>query len=160
MQSLVDLAEERPDAALSMLGRTFAQEEHQTGRDRVVILSHHLWQTRFGGDSAIIGRIVTLDHQPHEVVGVLPPQVAYPTRKDLWTPKVFGERDRRMRSATYYSVVGRLRPGVTIGRARAELAIIADNLARTYPRTNKGVGITVRPLFEHVTGPVRPALLS
>ena len=142
-----------------LLGRTFAREEHQAGRDRVVIFSHQLWQTRFGGDRMIIGRRVTLDGQPYEVVGVLPPEVAYPTRKDLWTPKVFGDRDRRMRSATYYSVVGRLKPGVTIEHARAELAIIADGLANTYPRTNKGVGITVRPLFEHVTGPVRPALL-
>jgi putative ABC transport system permease protein len=142
-----------------VLGRTFAKEEHQPGRDRVVILSHQLWQTRFGSDPAIVGRTVTLDGQPHEVVGVLPSQVAYPTRKDLWTPKVFGERDRRMRNATYYRVVGRLKAGVTIARARAELAIIADNLARTYPRTNKGVGITVQPLFEHVAGPVRPALL-
>ena len=142
-----------------MLGRTFANEEHQAGRDRVVIFSHHLWQTRFGSDRGIIGRTVTLDGQPHEVVGILPPEVAYPTRKDLWTPKVFGDRDRRMRSATYYFVVGRLKPGVTIEHARAELAIIADGLAKSYPRTNKGVGITVQPLFEHVTGPVRPALL-
>ena len=142
-----------------MLGRTFAREEHQAGRERVVIFSHHLWQTRFGGDRHVIGRTVTLDGQPYEVVGVLPPQVAYPTRKDLWTPKVFGDRDRRMRNATYYPVVGRLKPGVTIEQARAEMAIIADRLAQTYPRTNKGVGITVRPLVSYVTGSVRPALL-
>ena len=142
-----------------MLGRTFAREEHQAGRERVVIFSHHLWQTRFGGDRHVIGRTVTLDGQPYEVVGVLPPQVAYPTRKDLWTPKVFGDRDRRMRNATYYPVVGRLKPGVTIEQARAEMAIIADRLAQTYPRTNKGVGITVQPLFTYVTGSVRPALL-
>jgi len=142
-----------------MLGRTFAREEHQAGRERVVIFSHRLWQTGFGGDRHVIGRTVTLDGQPYEIVGVLPPQVAYPTRKDLWTPKVFGDRDRRMRNATYYSVVGRLKPGVTIEQARAEMAIIADRLAQTYPRTNKGVGITVQPLFSYVTGSVRPALL-
>ena len=142
-----------------MLGRTFAREEHQAGRERVVIFSHHLWQTRFGGDRGIVGRTVTLDGQPHEVVGVLPAQVAYPTRKDLWTPKVFGDRDRRMRNATYYPVVGRLKPGVTIEQARAEMAIIADRLAQTNPRTNNGVGITVRPLVSYVTGSVRPALL-
>ena len=142
-----------------ILGRTFAREEHQAGRERVVIVSHYLWQTRFGGDRHVIGRPVTLDGQPHEIVGVLPPQVAYPSRKDLWTPKVFGDRDRRMRNATYYPVVGRLKPGVTIEQARAEMAIIADRLAQTYPRTNKGVGITVQPLFSYVTGSVRPALL-
>ena len=142
-----------------LLGRTFAREEHQAGRERVVIVSHHLWQTRFGGDRHVIGRTVTLDGQPYEIVGVLPPQVAYPSRKDLWTPKVFGDRDRRMRNATYYPVVGRLKPGVTVEQARAEMAIIADRLAQTYPRTNKGVGITVQPLFSYVTGSVRPALL-
>jgi putative ABC transport system permease protein len=72
---------------------------------------------------------------------------------------VFGDRDRRMRNATYYPVVGRLKPGVTIEQARAEMAIIADRLAQTYPRTNKGVGIRVQPLFTYVTGSVRPALL-
>ena len=143
-----------------MLGRTFAADEHQTGRNRVVLLSHHLWQMRFGSDPAIVGRTLTLDGNPYVVVGVMPRHIGYPSRKDIWVPQVAAADSRRLsRLATYYQVIGRLKPGVTIDRARAELATVAERLAASYPRTNKGVGITVAPLFDRVTGPIRPALL-
>lgn len=141
-----------------MLGRSFLRTEHQAGRDHVVLVSHRLWRTRFGADKAIVGRSVTLDGQSHVVVGVLPPLLSYPSRKDIWVPKVIGDRERRLRASTYYQVIGRLNPGVSLESARAELATIGDRLAAAYPRTNKGVGITVSPLFDRVTGPVRPAL--
>src|SRR4029079_16053968 len=125
----------------------------------VVILSHALWRTRFGGDRSIVGRTLTLDGAPYLVVGVMPPLIDYPSRKDVWIPKVFGEAERRARMQTYYRVIARLRPGVTLQQARDEMQIVADRLASAYPRSNKGVGITVVPLLQRVTGPVRPILL-
>ena len=145
--------------AAPVLGRSFARTEHVAGNDHVVMISHRLWQTRFGADTAIVGRSITLDGQPHVVVGVLPALVSYPAHRDIWVPKVIGDRERRSRASTYYQVIGRLKPGVTLERARAELATIGSRLAIAYPRTNKGVGITVTPLFDRVTSSVRPALL-
>ena len=143
-----------------MLGRPFAADENQPGRSRVVLLSHHLWQTRFGSDPAIVGRTLTLDANPYVVVGVMPPHIDYPSRKDIWVPQVAATDARRLsRVATYYQVIGRLKRGITVNQARAELTTIAERLAAAYPRTNKGVGITVAPLFDRMTGPVRPALL-
>ena len=142
-----------------LLGRTFLPEEHVDGRHRVVMLSHALWRTRFGGDSSVVGRTITLDGKSAVVVGVMPPRVDYPSRKQIWIPKVFGESERRARMQTYYRVIARLKPGVTIEQARDELSSIADRMAIELPRTNKDVGIVIEPVFERVTGSVRPILL-
>jgi len=142
-----------------LLGRVFDRSEHVAGNERVVMISHRLWGTRFGADAGIVGRSITLDGQPHVVVGVLPALLKYPADKDIWVPKVIGDRERRARASTYWQVIGRLKPGVSVDRARAELATIGERLAVAYPRSNKGVGIRVIPLFERVTGSVRPALL-
>jgi putative ABC transport system permease protein len=141
------------------LGRTFHADEHVAGRDRVVILSHAFWRTRFGGDPSVVGRTITLDNESCVVVGVMPPHVDYPSRKQIWIPKVFGESERRARMQTYYQVIARLKPGATIEQARAELSDIADRLATALPRTNKDVGIVLDPVFTRVTGSVRPILL-
>jgi len=142
-----------------LVGRTFLPEEHVAGQERVVILAHALWRTRFGGDPAVVGRTLTLDGAPYQVVGVLPPRIDYPARKDIWVPKVFGEADRARRLSTYYSVVARPKPGVTTEQTFDELSTIADRLATAYPRTNKDVGMLVKPMFDHITGSVRPILL-
>jgi len=142
-----------------LVGRTFLPEEHVAGQERVVILAHALWRTRFGGDPAVVGRTLTLDGAPYQVVGVLPPRIDYPARKDIWVPKVFGEADRARRLSTYYSVVARPKPGVTTEQTLDELSTIADRLATAYPRTNKDVGMLVKPMFDHITGSVRPILL-
>jgi putative ABC transport system permease protein len=141
------------------LGRTFLPEEHRTGRHYVTILSDRLWRTRFGGDPGIVGRTITLDTKAVLVVGVLPARVDYPSAKDVWIPAVVSDHQRRSRASTYYQVIGRLKPGVTLAQAREDMRGIADHLAAAYPAVNKGVGITVDPLFERVTGPVRRLLL-
>ena len=142
-----------------MLGRTFAADEHQTGRNRVVLLSHHLWQMRFGSNPAIGwpnadtrrqsirgGRRHAASHRLSVAKGHL------------------GSAGRRRRLAAAVAPCAVL-PGDRAvearrdDRSRAELATIAEGLAASYPRTNKGVGITVAPLFDRVTGPIRPALL-
>jgi putative ABC transport system permease protein len=141
------------------LGRTFVADEHRTGSDRVALLSDRIWRTRFGSDPSIVGRILMLDRQPFRVVGVLPDGVDYPVSEDLWIPRVFTERDRRSRVQTNLQVVGRLKPGATIAQAREEMRGIADRLAAAYPRTNKGVGVTVDLLFDRLTAPVKRLLL-
>jgi putative ABC transport system permease protein len=141
------------------LGRVFLPEEHRTGRNYVALLSDRLWRTRFGGDPGIVGRTITLDGKSVVVAGVLPARLDYPADKDIWVPRVFVERDRQARAQTYYQVIGRLKPGVTLAQARDDMRAIGERLALAYPRVNKGVGITVDPLFDRVTGPVRNLLL-
>ena len=142
-----------------MLGRTFLPEEHRTGQHYVALLSERLWRTRFGSDPGIVGRTITLDRKAVLVAGVLPARVEYPSSKDIWIPRVFSARDRQARAQTYYQVIGRLKPGVTLAQARDDMRSIAERLAVEYPRVNKGVGVTVDPLFERVTGPFRRILL-
>ena len=141
------------------LGRVFLAEEHLAGRHFVALLSDRIWRTRFGADPAIVGRTITLDGKAVVVAGVLPARLDYPGAKDIWIPRVFTDRDRQARAQTYYRVIGRLKPGVTVAQARGDMGGIADRLAAAYPRVNKGVGIAVEPLFERVTAPVRSLLL-
>jgi putative ABC transport system permease protein len=141
------------------IGRVFLPEEHQEGRHYVALVSDRLWRTRFGGDAGIVGRTITLDGKAVVVAGVLPARLDYPAAKDIWIPRVFSARDRQARAQTYYQVVGRFKPGVTLPQARDDMRGIAERLAAAYPRVNKGVGITVDPLFDRVTAPVRNLLL-
>ncbi|MGI9182063.1 MAG: ABC transporter permease, partial [Longimicrobiaceae bacterium] len=134
-------------------GRTYLPGEDA---EDVVVLSHRLWQRRFGGDPAVIGRTVTLHDQPLTVVGVMPPDFrAVGAKPDLWVPV---ELDPEWHGR-FLQVVGRLRPGATVEQARTEMSTIARRLAEAYPEFNTGSGINAVPLHEQVTGEVRPALL-
>ena len=125
----------------------------------MALLSERLWRTRFGSDPGIAGKTITLDRKAVVVAGVLPAWIDYPESKDIWIPRVFSARDRLSRAQTYYQVIVRLKPGVTLAQARDDMRGIAERLALEYPRVNKGVGITVDPLFERLTAPVRRLLL-
>jgi len=139
-------------------GRTFLTEEYRTGN--VVVLSYGLWQRRFGGDPAILGRKLTFDEGPFTVVGVMPPEFRFPTReRELWAPRVESEEDLKHRGGSYIPVIARLKPGATIEDAQADMDRVAEELAREYPRTNKGVRVSMVPLAEQIVGEVRPALL-
>ncbi|HSK09832.1 MAG TPA: ABC transporter permease, partial [Vicinamibacterales bacterium] len=147
-----------------LLGRTLRPEDHQPGRHRVVVLSHAFWQQRFGGDRSIVGRKILLDGEPWEVVGVLPPGIEprlLPTSSErgLWAPKVIEEWEPRIRGSAFWNVIGRLRPGVTVEEAQAELDAVAAGLAREHPRTNANSGINVIPLRDHLAGNLRQAIL-
>jgi putative ABC transport system permease protein len=142
-----------------LLGRIFEPGEYVAGHDRVVMLSHDAWRRRFGGDRAIIGQTLRLDGEPHLVAGVMPPEFDLPHGTEAWTPKVFTEQETRLRRSTFYVVIGRLRPGVTVPMASAEMSAIAAQLAGEYPDVNADVGTTVVPLPEQLVGEVRPALL-
>jgi predicted permease len=144
----------------SLLGRTFRPEEHTAGRDRVVVLSHRLWLSQFRGDTAIIGRRLTLDGLPRTVVGVMPRGFALPLDAELWSPKVFEPDEITERKAAYYMVFGRLRPGSSLASAQSEMKSIAAQLAREHPLTNANIGVRVTPLSENLFGHARAALLT
>jgi predicted permease len=140
------------------LGRTFSAEDYQPGNNRVVVLSHGVWQRRFGGDASVVGRKLTLNGQPAVVVGVMPQEFQLPPDREIWAPLVIGERQRQLRGATFWNVVARLKPGTTVAQAQEEMNGIAARLAAQYPDTNGGMGATVVPIFEQLTGQISSAL--
>ncbi|HJU89705.1 MAG TPA: ABC transporter permease [Gemmatimonadaceae bacterium] len=141
-------------------GRVFLPDEDQPGRDRVVVLSHSLWQRRYGADPAIVGREMVLNGQTYTIIGVMPESFRFApfwaTRAELWVPNSLADRLGR-RGGNSLRVFARLRPGVTLAQARAEMATITARLEREYPGTNRNVMVV--PLTERVLGGVRPALL-
>ncbi|MGI9105209.1 MAG: ABC transporter permease [Pyrinomonadaceae bacterium] len=144
------------------LGRTFLAEEDQPGAARGAVLSHGLWQRRFGGDPQIVNRTITLNNESHTVVGVMPAEFRHFT-DELWTPIAFTPEqlanDRR--GNEYLGAMARLKPGVTIERAQAEMNFIAQRIMAANPDTypaDSGWGVKLRSLNEEVVGDVRPAL--
>jgi putative ABC transport system permease protein len=123
------------------IGRDFQPEEEQPGRERVVILTHGLWQRRFAADPALIGKTISVDSQPFTVIGVLPADFwFYPVlgkKLELWMPFAF-ERAEFNRDARSIMVHGLLKPGVSIAQARAEMTTIARRLEQQFPKENKG----------------------
>src|SRR3712207_917158 len=144
------------------LGRGFAPEEEAAGANRVVVISHGLWQRRFGANPNAVGQTLTLSGNPHTVIGVAPAAfkspVGGPKPAEFWIPIAFNFDESRRRS-DYLNVFARLKPDATIEQARAELEGIASGLAQKYPTTNTGWTVAVTTLHERVVGDVRPALL-
>ena len=145
------------------LGRNFRPEEDTPGT-RVVILSHGLWERRFGADPRIIGRAINLNGESYIVVGVMPAAMELPRmmtdwREQLWVPLAFPLTEAAARSSHYLEVIARMKPGVTLQQAQTEMSTIAARLAQQYPADNTRVGATVTPLREEFVGEIRPALL-
>ena len=142
------------------LGRWFTPDEDQAAANRVVMLSHRLWQRRFGGDPNIVGKSLTLSGQSVTVVGIMPAGFGiFTDEEELWVPMAFSQEEQQNRSAHYLYVVARLKPGVTLPQAQAEMSTIAARLQQQYPETNTNVGSEVVPMHEFMVGDVRPALL-
>jgi ABC-type antimicrobial peptide transport system permease subunit len=141
------------------LGRTFLDAEHQPGQARVVILSHGLWLRRFSGDSAVIGTSVVLDGEPHTVVGVMAPGFAFPDDAELWRPLTLTASDASRR-VDIVRVVARMRPGVALAQAQAEVAGIARQLEERFPSTNANWGVQLVSLQAKSTENVRRTLLA
>ena len=156
-EGLFDLLGEQP-----LLGRTLQSEDYQSGKDHVLVLSHKLWQRAFGGDPNIIGRHITLSGESYAVVGVMPPQFQFPpfwsTRAEMWAPLDLRPR-ATARGGNSLRVFARLKPGVALPQAQAEIDAMNKRLAMAYPEANAGLNIRVDPLNEKVVGNVRPALL-
>jgi predicted permease len=155
-----------------LVGRGFSPDEDRPGAD-VAVLSWGLWQARYGGDRSIVGRTVTLDRRPHTVIGVMPAGFEFPRRgprsnnepASIWVPMAFTDAQRQGRGSQFnHSVIGRLREGVSISQARAELDVLAPRINAAYPlelqREGFAVGLSLAPLREEISGRLeRPLLL-
>src|SRR5437763_15852314 len=126
-----------------MLGRTFAPEEFEPGREQTIVLGYGLWQRRFGGDESIVGRSVTVNRKPFVVAGVMPRGFEYPERQyQLWTPlpaRSTVDGPPINRASHYLRVIARLKAGVTRQQAQADISAIASALAAEHPDTNEGL---------------------
>jgi putative ABC transport system permease protein len=141
------------------LGRAFTTDNEVDGRHRVAVLSDALWRRRFGGNPEIVGRPIPLEGGSFEVIGVLPPEVTYPVgaprATDIWVPYVVpaDERIRNPKSMSIYlQTIARLKPGVTVAQAQAQMDQIAAALEKAHPEWNKESRIGVRPLRDHLVG--------
>lgn len=142
------------------LGRGFLDAENDPGKNQVVVLSHGLWMSHFGGRRDIVGQSIRLDDKPYIVVGVSPAGFQYPPQAELWSPFVFGPQELQARGFHYVGAIARLRPGVSVPQAQAELTTISKRLQKQYPATNDGVDANLRDLREEMVGKIRPALLT
>src|SRR2546426_5570219 len=129
------------------LGRAFRPDEERLESDRVGILSHGLWQRRFGADPAVLGRVVQLSGEPYTVVGVAPASFNFPPGVGIWAPLRLTPKDAQNFDGRSMRVVGRLKPGVSLERARVEMREIAKRLEREHP-DDAGWSVLVHPVLE------------
>ena len=145
-----------------LLGRGLQPEDFQPGKDHVLVLSYKLWQRGFGGNPTVVGRPLTLSDEKYTVVGVMPKGFQFPpfwsTRAEIWSPLDLRDRATN-RESNSLRVFARLKPGVSLTQAQAEIGPMSAQLAGAYPEENAGIDIRVDPLNEKVVGNVRPALL-
>ncbi len=140
------------------LGRTFLSDEDRADKNSVVVISHGLWQSRFGGDPNIINRTVTINDKSYTVVGVMPARFSYPEAEvAAWIPLTLSERELSNRGSHSLLVIARLKPDVPIDQARAEMQTIASNLEQQH-QVNTGHSVNVFGLYEEVVGSSRSAL--
>ena len=155
--------------ATPLLGRAFLPEEDREGANRVVILGHNLWQSRFSSDPGIVGKSLTLNNQSHTVVGVMSSNFQFPVGFgymgkvlnepiDFYVPLAASGRETERGNYSFFAI-GRLKPGVTIDQARAEMTMIERRLEQQYPDGNAGIGISLVPTQEQTVKEIRPALL-
>jgi putative ABC transport system permease protein len=146
----------------AILGRTFVPDEDKPGT-KVAILNESIWKRRFGSDPGVIGRALTLNGESYTVIGVLPSSVRLPAfgnwRDQVWVPLAFPAEEAAARGNHFLEVIGRLKPGVALPQARAEMETIAARLAQQYPEQNVRIGSVVNPLHEEIVGNMKPALL-
>lgn len=145
-----------------LIGRGFHPEDEQPGAEPVVVLSHNLWKTHFGADQSWLGRSVNLDNKAHTVVGVMPPEFEFSSqgkKQNLWTSKVFSEAERADRDHYMIMIIGRLKAGISLTRAQADMDRVAGSLAELYPGQNEDWGVWMRPLQEQIVGKVKFSLM-
>ena len=142
-----------------VLGRGFTEDEDEIGHEGEAILSDGLWRRRFGANPAIVGQSISLSGVPHTVVGVMGPDFAFPSREyQIWTPLTFDPNELINRQNYSYLAVARLKPGVTIDQARAEMDVIAAQIALEHPKENTGIGTVVAPMHDDTVAAVRTPL--
>ncbi len=144
--------------ARPLLGRTWAPDEDQPGHEQVAILSYGLWQSRFAGDAHIVNRTIELDSRKFTIVGVMPPSFRYPAQAQLWVPLLVDSKSLGQRGSHWLNALGRLKPGVSLREAQADVALIAGNLEKQYPDSNYKVGASLVDLHESLVSRSRDSL--
>jgi predicted permease len=150
-----------------ILGRTFVSTDDDKGSDAVLVLSYKYWKESHGGDPNIVGRVFQMNNSPHTVIGVLPSIPQYPVEEDIYMPTSHcptrsSDQFIANRNARMMSVFGRLKPGVGVAAAQADLNVLAANLQSQYPDSypaNRGYSAVVAPLQEELTRRARPTFL-
>jgi predicted permease len=140
-------------------GRLFLPQEDRTGSNHEVILSYKLWQARYASDANVVGKSIDLDGDPYVVVGVMGPKMVTPNFAQLWTPLGLSDKEAAVRGEHHFFSIGRLKPGVTLAQAQAQMNTISQRLEKAYPEDDKGWGAVVTSMREETVGSVRPALL-
>src|SRR5215472_4873989 len=142
-----------------LVGRVFSADENQPGHSNVIVLSHRFWQEHFGSRREIVGHDITLDGAHYLVAGVMPPSLRLPDFAQVWTPMAWSDQEKAIRGNHNYMVIARLKPGVDLKQAQAEMNTISGRLEQQYPTDDKGWGAVVRPLQADLVEDVRPTLL-
>ena len=140
----------------AVLGRVYTAAECRPGHEAVVLLNYGFWQRRFGGDRGVLGRTIQLDLRDYTILGVLPKSVQYPAEADVFLPLAPTAEQLANRSAHDYLVTARLRDGVSIKQAQAEMRLIAAELQKSFPVTNRGWSAGVEPLLDEINGDLTP----
>ncbi|MCU1252916.1 MAG: efflux pump, inner rane subunit, partial [Edaphobacter sp.] len=140
-------------------GRVFLPEENNPGRNHEVILSYKFWQAHYASDPNAVGKSINLDGEPHTIIGVMGPKMVKPTFAQVWVPLALTPKEAAVRGEHHFLSIARLKPGVTLEQAQAEMNTISQRLEEAYPEDDKGLGATVNSMREETVGNVRPALL-
>jgi predicted permease len=140
------------------LGRTFVRDEDREDGPRTAILSDTFWKTRFGSDRGAIGRSILIDGMPHTIVGVVPAP-SFLDQIQLWVPLRWSATERAVRNNHNYRALAKLKPGVTVAAAQADLTALSNRLALQYPADNKDWGALVLPLHDDLVADARTSLL-
>ena len=140
-------------------GRDFDAGDDQPGRPRKIVLSYELWLRRFGGDPTVVGRQLQLSGFSYQVTGIAPPSIRFPERDlDFWTPLAVNDRLRQSRGSFWLNVVGRLRDGIPLRQAQAEMDALSHAMSAQHPEDRELAGVTLVSLRDDLTGPIQPAL--
>ncbi|MGA9669394.1 MAG: ABC transporter permease, partial [Terracidiphilus sp.] len=142
--------------ATPQLGRVYNDDESRPGRDSVAVLSYGLWQRRYASEPSVLGRTIELDERTYTIVGVMPKTMQYPSTGDIYLPLAPTPEQLGNRTAHEYLVTARLRDGITVKQAQAEMQAMAEHLAQAYPATNAGWSVHIEPLLDGINGPYTP----
>ena len=144
----------------ALRGRTFIASEGEVDKNRVAILSYGLWQQRFMGSDGILGKAIKVDGINYGIVGIMPAAFDFPAGAQMWLAMAQKPEEKVTRNLRYLNSFGKLKPGVSVDQARAEMQGIAQRLAQQYPDTNAGVGVKLAPAREQLSGGELTAKLS
>ncbi|HLK65426.1 MAG TPA: ABC transporter permease [Bryobacteraceae bacterium] len=142
-----------------IIGRDFSSREEHFGGPEAVLISHRLWLRRFGGNPNAVGQTLRIGRSSVPIIGVMPASFLFPGRDvDLWSVSPPDAPYAQSRESTWYTVIGRMKLGVTVEQARANLATVQSNLGNQFPKTDAGMGVSIEPLKEITVGGVRQSL--